>query len=74
MPSAIPRAVRLVRLIQMFESGGSYRAADLGEVFGCSQRMIERNLRDLRRRFGMRIERQDTWEWSLVSPADDVGL
>lgn len=66
MSSAIPRAVRLVRLIQMFESGESYRAADLAEIFGCSQRMIERDLRDLRRRFGMRIERGDTWDWALV--------
>ena len=62
---AIPRAVRLVHIIERLRAGETLYASDLADEYGCSQRAVERDFRALARApLRLPLERVG-WGWKL---------
>jgi len=61
----VARAVRLVAIIRRLEAGERLLASKLAKEYGCSQRAIERDFRDLEGEpIGLRLV-QEGWHWRL---------
>jgi len=62
--TGIARAIRLLAIIRRLEAGERLKASELAKEYGCSQRSIERDFRDLQKHLGLPLVHEG-WHWRL---------
>jgi len=65
---AVARAVRLIAIIRRLEAGERLLASELAKEYGCSQRSVERDFRDLQKHLSLPLV-QECWHWRLETSA-----